>query len=181
MREEQQLAKLRLMKKKLDMQVEDDSESEVEFVEGDFGAVKRHRVKQYADSECPLKSQRLAYHVPPMFHSLFGSPTSPIVITEHPAVTSPTLAPEPTAHRPWPYGMFTINMVEGFIEMDKLVNLPVSEQFQEVFNEPFVASTYADQCHWWLRASQDAHDEALAGQCSARGLWGMFTRRVLLK
>ncbi|KAF8230268.1 hypothetical protein L208DRAFT_125311 [Tricholoma matsutake] len=77
--------------------------------------------------------------------------------------------------------MFTVDMVEGFVRMDKLEHLPVQQRFQEVFNEPFVASTYMDQRRHWLRASQEAQDHALAGHCSACGLWGVFAHQVWLK
>lgn len=74
-----------------------------------------------------------------------------------------------------------MDMVEGFMRMDKLEHWPILKQFQAVFNEPFVASTYTDQCCHWLKASQDAHDEALAGGRTVRGLWGPFARQVPLK
>lgn len=190
MREEQRLAKQKLQKKMLDVQAEG-SDSEIEFVEGDFGAIKRRRGKQGCDLEHPLKYQCLVRtpspDSPACLHPslppparLDGSALSPIIITEGPAVASPTSITEP-ALCPWPYGMFTVDMVEGFVRMDKLEHLPVRQQFQEVFNELFVASTYMDQRRRWLRASQEARDHALAGHRSACGLWGVFAYQVWLK
>ncbi|KAF8225776.1 hypothetical protein L208DRAFT_1461091 [Tricholoma matsutake] len=94
------LAKQKLQKKMLDVQAEG-SDSEIEFVEGDFGAI----------------------NLPPPAR-LDGSALSPIIIAEGPAVALPTSITEP-ALCPWQYGMFTVDMVEGLVRMDKLELLPV--------------------------------------------------------
>jgi hypothetical protein len=77
----------------------------------------------------------------------------------------------------WPQGMFAIEMVNGFQEMDSLKGkLSLPKAFKRVFRQPFVSTTYHDQHRHWKNATPERRDAALNGGLTFDGLWSVFKK-----
>jgi phosphotransferase system IIB component len=183
---ERQMARNKLKKNKKGKVVAEESDSDIEFVMGQ-SAIKRRRIKQELNLEYPplwCKEVALPLTGPGSSASFpISIPNTPTSYLPpcHPSSrsSSPVVHPVPT--RPWPAGMFMVDMVHGFRRMDNLIGMTVQERFEDVFGEPYVRSTYADQRRRWLLASEKQREVALAGNRTVTGLWSMFARGVPLR
>ncbi|KAJ7487332.1 hypothetical protein B0H11DRAFT_2012127 [Mycena galericulata] len=82
----------------------------------------------------------------------------------------------------WPYGMYVVDMAQGFIDMDspafKTQRLHRGERFTRVFKATYKPSTYDNQFQLWTRASDELKDEAVKAGRSPAGLWSIFRKNV---
>jgi hypothetical protein len=87
----------------------------------------------------------------------------------------------PTA--PWPHGLYAIDVSKGFKQIDALErgSLSLKARFEQVFDVPFVKSTYHDARRRWTLARQSQRDAAINAGHSPPGLWSIFARGVPLK
>jgi hypothetical protein len=77
----------------------------------------------------------------------------------------------------WPQGMFAIEMVNGFQEIDSLKGkLALPQAFKKVFRQPFVSATYHDQRRHWKNATPERRDAALNAGLTFDGLWSVFKK-----
>ncbi|KAF8224913.1 hypothetical protein L208DRAFT_1308463 [Tricholoma matsutake] len=93
---------------------------------------------------------------------------------------SPILSPSVRAGR-WPKGQYVIDMDRKFKEIDKLLGMSLQECFEMVFQEPFVPTTYHDQCQRWTKATDQQRHTALAAGRTPAGHWEVFAQGVPLK
>ncbi|KAJ6462257.1 hypothetical protein C8R47DRAFT_1327225 [Mycena vitilis] len=106
------------------------------------------------------------------------APTTPLLSSAPP----PSL---PDASNKWPKGMFTLDMADGFMQMERpeLQHLPVADRFRKVFktDRPYVARTYADARLRWSRGSEALRTEAYDAGRTSEGLWSAYAAQVPLK
>ena len=100
----------------------------------------------------------------------------PRAVTHAEELTDPTALPIPEGLLPsWPYGMYTVNMVDGFtwIDSDELVKEQplLADRFSTVFKAPYKATTYGDQKRKWKRGTQAQCEVALQGGRTPPGLF----------
>jgi hypothetical protein len=121
------------------------------------------------------------------------SPTSPPPSALSLASVSHSSASEPptpvldyipmSAIRPakWPEGMFTVDVVNGFLQMasEDLAKMNWEARFVHVFKKPYKSATYDDNFRRWKNASEDLRRQSLAAGRTEKGLWSTF--RAALK
>ena len=82
----------------------------------------------------------------------------------------------------WPYGMYTVDMVDSFtwIDSNKLVKEQplLTDRFATVFKAPYKATTYGDQRRKWERGTQAQRKVALQGGRTPPGLWSVYCASV---
>ncbi|KAF8227325.1 hypothetical protein L208DRAFT_1236296 [Tricholoma matsutake] len=62
---------------------------------------------------------------------------------------SVTLTSSSVCSWPWPSGMFAVDMSCGFVLIDAMKGYTLRQQFEHVFQELFVQTTYFDPCSRW--------------------------------
>ncbi|KAJ7225093.1 hypothetical protein C8J57DRAFT_1535535 [Mycena rebaudengoi] len=125
---------------------------------------------------------------PPPSSSSSRSSTTPSLLFSRSSTpsTTPTTPLESSASAlRWPRGMYTVDMAEGFLQMEghELGHLSLAARFCHVFGSesPYVAQTYRDQRRRWTISSEALRTKALAAGRTAEGLWSEFQREVPLK
>ncbi|KAJ7759414.1 hypothetical protein DFH07DRAFT_772225 [Mycena maculata] len=99
--------------------------------------------------------------------------------------SSPSPPPPPHTQerdRRWPYGMYVVDMADGFKDIDDMrtLRIPRPERFKRAFKAPYVSSTYDNQRQWWEQAGKFSAlttDAIKAGHTPA-GLWLLFRQNV---
>ena len=172
--------------------VQQDS-SDVEIIE-DLPMLPRAQKRQRSESPVtPLPSQDLPISPWSLSPTLLLSQASPspspslssIYVSlpaSQPAITMPPVVPVvvpkyPCRGRAWPWGMYTVDMVQGFKQLsDKRLSRAHSlpTLFQLVFGVPFVKPTYYDNLKAWTKSHHGLLEESeRAGRCQA-GLWSSY-------
>lgn len=103
--------------------------------------------------------------------------------TATPSTTPPPSA-TPSDSPSWMTGMYTVDMVEGLLQMDskKLAHLSKKDRFAKVFGPyRFVPSTYNDQALRWKSASAEQRERAQNACRTPAGLWARFVKEVPLR
>jgi hypothetical protein len=173
------------------------SDSEVEVFDGPASQQRKRRVKGEAFSDMELLHKRPRY-----VHLYKGSPSDPIDIdgaSEHsssaePSIRSPSLSPNPFAAitpeppliiNPWPAGVFTCDIVNGFRSMDSRIMLrdfpDIKDRFRHIFRTAYHHSTYYDARRRLRAMNQDDIDLAVDAAHTPTGLWSRLARDVPLK
>ncbi|KAJ7700732.1 hypothetical protein B0H17DRAFT_1128596 [Mycena rosella] len=137
--------------------------------EDDSGAQTRTKASKHVihiDDNSVLRSLSPLPSTPSLPSSLRASPPLEVL--------SPAAAPRPT-------GMYTMDMVTGFIQMksDELKHIVSwSDRFMIVFGQGYKSLTYNNHVRKWREAPAAPHTQALDGGRTSEGSWSMFVRRV---
>ncbi|KAJ6464031.1 hypothetical protein C8R45DRAFT_1107603 [Mycena sanguinolenta] len=140
-------------------------------------------------SRPPRQRPRLTIDTSPRLSasSSSASESPSTLFSAGPSTSSSTSTPAPPSPLPsqhvWPYGMYTVDMVSGFMAMDSedLKAVPQPQRFRQVYNAPYAKSTYGDQTRLWKRVMSkypELGNKALAGQRTSEGLRAMLRKRV---
>ena len=172
------------------------SDSEVEVFDGPAPQSHKCRgIKEEAadDMERLWKRPR---HAQPMRTSQ-GSCAKPINIDEEqfssteqsvrsysPALSSASSSPT-TNQGPWPAGVFTCDMLDGFRSMDShtmACDYPnINEHFEHIFSASYRHATYYDACRRLKAMNQHDIDLSVAALRSPNGLWSRLAKDIPLK
>lgn len=179
------------------------SDSDIEFV-NNYNTLPLKRVMK-DEPEDDLHTLRLRRPRLTITTSPSGSESQPIAIPDSPLLSavsnlSPMWSDNDTASTAstsrssssdtliasWPHGMYTVDMVDGFLKMDNpmlISRFPSqSDRFEDVFGCKYKQSTYGDQKRRWKRATEQQRQAALgAGRSTTLGLWSTFISGVRLK
>ncbi|KAG1798069.1 uncharacterized protein HD556DRAFT_1463423 [Suillus plorans] len=130
------------------------------------------------NSPSPSKAPRLAFSSNQAQHS------TPLQVPSTASVGRPNKQASTSTR--WPTSMYTIDMSEGFQQIESLEMKQqyrrLEDCFHAVFHAPFTASTYHDAKKRWLRASEEGLLEGAeaAGRTNA-GRWSKLAAQVPLK
>ena len=164
-----------------------ESGSDVEIIDGPWPGMKRCKKHSPTGSTHHMHRQKMppssSPPTPPMIHPRNSLLLLPGVVTHAEELTDPTALPTPEGLLPsWPYGMYTVDMVDGFtrIDSDELVKEQplLTDRFATVFKAPYKATTYGDQRRKWKRGTQAQHKVALQGGRTPPGLWSVYCASV---
>ncbi|KAJ7908433.1 hypothetical protein B0H13DRAFT_2497087 [Mycena leptocephala] len=195
--------KLKTLKGKAKVKIfTSDSESEGEVEITAVSIMGKRRVEDEDSPGPPRPHQRPRLMIDTALSSAGSSPSRPLTLdspTSPPpsalslASVSHSSASEPptpvldyiptSAIRPakWPEGMFTVDVVNGFLQMasEDLAKMNREARFVHVFKKPYKSATYDDNFRRWKNASEDLRRQSLAAGRTEKGLWSAF--RAALK
>lgn len=99
-----------------------------------------------------------------------------------PSLFSPTPAMQhteiivPKSSKPWPHGMFTVDMMNAFRAVDTVVSKDrkLSDRLHKVFGKDIPIRTFQDQRKFWRQATERRRQAFVAAARSEAGLWSAF-------
>jgi hypothetical protein len=128
-----------------------------------------------------------------------GSSSEPSTSPEPPSLQQHLSTPSPSPYPPdadetstvairsitpsqWPMGWYTIDILEGFMQMEETKNkiLSVERRFENVFQVPWQKSTYYDARRRLTKLRQCDIDMAMAASRSQAGLWSLLAKEAPL-
>ncbi|KAJ7015994.1 hypothetical protein C8F04DRAFT_1203938 [Mycena alexandri] len=155
--------------------------------------IRKRRIKSEDDTLRPPQRPRLAINTD-IDIDIGGTMPRSATTTDSPppsalSLFSPTLssASEPStpieASTPalrWPAGMYTVDVVDGFLRMDseKLAGMNRAARFVHVYQRLYKSSTYDDNVNRWKAASSKLQSRSLNAGRTKEGLWTMFRSRL---
>ncbi|KAJ7020877.1 hypothetical protein C8F04DRAFT_1196079 [Mycena alexandri] len=108
---------------------------------------------------------------PPSALSLRSASTTSS-ISELPTPSLEALTQLPAKERSWPYGLYTVDVVVGFLRIDEFKGKgSLKARFQQAFGVAFKSSTYHENQKRWRSASEDLRHEMLQAKRTTAGLW----------
>lgn len=104
--------------------------------------------------------------------SPFSLPSSPSPI---PSI-QPVKIHVPDSSKPWPHGMYTVDMATGFLQVDSAAPgaRHLKARLYEVFRKEIPTNTYHDQRRHWSRATESQRQRFRAAGHTDQGLWSAF-------
>ncbi|KAJ7033256.1 hypothetical protein C8F04DRAFT_1261066 [Mycena alexandri] len=84
----------------------------------------------------------------------------------------------PVKDKPWPFGLYTVDVVMGFLKIDSTKGL-LKDRFHAAFNTPgktveFKQATYHHNHKLWVTASEALKRQMLDAGRTSNGLWSVF-------
>jgi hypothetical protein len=168
-------------------------------------SLKRHAQEEHEDSR-PTQRRRIGSPPTPQASQASRAsspffPASPFYMPSSPASSSvfmpspsmpissprPISTPQsddiciPESSKPWPHGMYTIDMAHAFRKVDSIdaKTHSLSAQLLLVFGKKVPKNTYNDQKRYWGNATEAQRERALASGRKADGLWAKFPKNKL--
>lgn len=164
------------------------SDDEVEIVERICPTPLKRRLSDYDDDSRPSQCARV--FSPSSSPSLSSpitswSPSNSARSPSLPLLSLPPCSPPrckeilvPPSTKPWPNGMFTVDMARAFRKVDLMTlkqrypTLPSRLAF--VFKREIRSNTYHDQLRLWKQATEDQCQASISAGRTEAGLWVMF-------
>jgi len=146
---------------------------------------------QWFRTRSPPTSQASRASSPPLPASPFNmpsSPSSPLIVMRSPSITTSSPHPIPSediyipeSSKPWPHGMYTIDMAHAFRKVDSIDPKAhsLSARLLLVFGKKVPKNTYNDQKRYWGNATEAQRERALAFGRKTDGLWAKFPKNKL--
>jgi hypothetical protein len=147
--------------------------------------------RQIGSPSTPQTSRASSPPFPASPFDMPSSPTSSSVFMRSPSMTisspRPISTPPsedihiPESSKPWPHGMYTIDMAHAFRKVDSIDAKAhsLSARLLLVFGKKVPKNTYNDQKRYWGNATEAQRERALASGRKPDGLWANFPKNKL--
>ena len=164
-----------------------ESGSDMEIIDSPWPGTKRCKKHSPTGSTHHMCHQKMPPSSSPPTSPMICPSNPPLllprVVTHAEELTDPTALPTPEGLLPsWPYGMYTVDMVDSFtqIDSDELVKEQplLADRFTTVFKALYKVTTYGDQKRKWKRGPQAQHEAALQGGRTPPGLWSVYCASI---
>ncbi|KAJ7844438.1 hypothetical protein B0H13DRAFT_2364255 [Mycena leptocephala] len=163
--------------------LDSESEGEVEVTAVSITGKRRVEDKDTPGPSRPHQRPRLM--IDTALSSVGSSPSHPLTLdsptSPPPSALSLASVSHSSASEPPTPGMFTVDVVNGFLQMasEDLAKMNWEARFVHVFKKPYKSATYDDNFRRWKNASEDLRRQSLAAGRTEKGLWSTF--RAALK